>query len=297
MRVLTGRWTIAPLFAMWLNRVLQPAHSYRSQHVWKTVTPLRRWIVAGLVACASLSGNARAQTVARCDNLTALGPGTEMRVTQQKGRAIVDIARSGHAGGNVDIEYGDEIYSQKFDSDGRVHLGFGLTAPDNTITIEMTESRPFECLLAVPEFANIYRVILRWHDPVLFDLNVLEPGARMNEPGHINSARPNTDLSRGIGQIDLSDGIPTDGSTSEISYAVPNLAAIPANGAFTYRLDYVTRGAQPDAPYCGDAPLAAAKFDFITIEDGMATVRKMTTNRAHCGERIPDAKRLIPIRQ
>jgi hypothetical protein len=149
----------------------------------------------------------------------------------------------------------------------------------------------------VPNFQKLYRVVLRWRDPVQLDLNVLEPGGRLGETGDVSGIRTNVDMNQGIGMMDIVDGPPADGATAELSYMVPNTAAIPPNSMFGFKLEYVTRGAQPEAPYCDDQPLAAPHFDFIVIANGEVTSRKMTTNRAHCREKIADARRLMPIRQ
>ena len=220
-----------------------------------------------------------------------------MRVTQQKGRALIEISRANSAGRKVEVEYGDELYSQKFGADGRVRTGFALTAPENIFVINMSELAPITCKVTVPDFNKFYRVVLRWRDPVQLDLNIIEPGGRLGEVGHINGSRPNNNLNQGIGQMDVVSGVPADGATAEMSYVVADASTIPPGGTFGFKLDYVTRGGQPEAPYCDDAPLATPQLDFITIEGGNVTARKMSVNRARCREKIPDSRRLIPIRQ
>ena len=262
----------------------------------RSARSMTRWAMAALLAVAGASA-AHAQTAAQCDNQASLGLGTQFRVTQQFGRALVEISRPNSAGRKVDIEYGDELYSVKFGADGRVRAGFPLTAPENQFTINMSETPPITCSVNVPEFNRLYRVILRWRDPVQLDLNVIEPGGRLGEVGHVNAIRPNSNLSQGIGQMDVVSVAPSEGATAEMSYVVTNPGSIPAGSAFSYRVEYVTRGLQPDAPYCDDHPLAAPQFEFITIENGQVNTRKMSVNHARCREKITDARRLMPIRQ
>ncbi len=253
------------------------------------------WIVAaGLMV---FSGAAMAQNAVSCDNQSALGADTQMRVTQQKGRALIEISRPNSAGRKIDVEYGDELYTQKFGADGRVRAGFALTAQDNTFVINMSEMQPVTCKVTVPDFSKFYRVILRWRDPVQLDLNVIEPGGRLSETGHINASRPNNALNQGMGQMDVVSGVPAEGATAEMSYVVADATAIPADSAFGFKLDFVTRGAQAEAPYCDDAPLATPQFEFITIQAGVVNARKMSLNRVRCHDKIPDARRLVPIRQ
>lgn len=256
----------------------------------------RLGLMAVMLTFAGIGG-AMAQTPGQCDGAGSLAGNTQLQVTQQQGRAMVDIVRPGSGGQKVEIEYGDELYSSKFAPDGKLNFAFALTVANNEFTIDMTETPPITCKLAVPDFQKLYRVVLRWRDPVQLDLYVLEPGGRMGETGDVSAARPNKDLSEGIGRMDIVDGPPDNGATAEMSYVVANPASIPPDSTFGFKLDYVTRGAQATPPYCDDKPLAALRFDFIVIANGEVTTQRMTTNRARCGEKIPDARRLMPIRQ
>lgn len=268
----------------------QGATGFHRRRFW------RLGLIAAMLTFAGI-GRAMGQTPGQCDNAAGLAANTQLQVTQQQGRAMVDIVRPGSAGQKVQIEYGDELDSSKFGTDGKLDFAFALTAANNEFTIDMTESPPITCKLAVPDFQKLYRVVLRWRDPVQLNLYVLEPGGRMGETGDVSGSRPNKDLSQGIGKMDIIDGPPDNGATAEMSYVVPNPALIPPNSTFGFKLDYLTRGAQAAAPYCDDQPLAAPNFDFIVIANGKVTTQRMSTNRARCGEKIPDALRLMPIRQ
>ncbi len=262
---------------------------------WRVHQSMAKWLMAAAISLAS-GGIAAAQTPGQCDHADALGPNTQLKVSQQSGRALIDIARPNSAGRRVEIGYGDELYSLKFGADNRVRIGFALTAANNDFDINISEAPPVSCSVAVPDFAKLFRVILRWHDPVQLDLNVIEPGGRMGEAGHVNGTKPNNALSQGIGQMDVLGVTSADGATSEMSYVVANASVIPPEGVFAYKVEYVTRGAQPDAPFCENHPLAAPQFDFITIRKGEVATRKMSVNRAHCKEKIADSRRLLPIR-
>ena len=254
-----------------------------------------KWLLAAAFALAT-GGIATAQTPGHCDHADALGPNTQLKVSQQSGRALIDISRPNSAGRRVEVGYGDELYSLKFGADNRIRISFALTAASNDFDINISEAPPVTCSVAVPDFAKLFRVILRWHDPVQLDLNVLEPGGRMGEAGHINGTRPNISLSQGLGQMDVFGVASADGATSEMSYVIANGSAIPPDSVFTYKVEYVTRGSLPEAPFCENHPLAAPQFDFITIQKGEVNTRKMSVNRAHCKEKIADARRLMPIR-
>ena len=159
----------------------------------------------------------------------------------------------------------------------------------------MSETSPVTCTATVPDMNKIFRVILRWHDPVQFDLNVLEPGGRMGEVGNVSGGRPNTARKDGIGQMDIVGGVPAEDATGEMSY-VADATTVPADGVFGFKVDYVTRGSQPEAPYCDDNALATPRIDFIRIEGGKVTAQRLSMNRAKCREKISDSRRLMMIR-
>lgn len=252
-----------------------------------------RWALAAMVFTSSA---AMAQTTAQCTNTDKLGD-TQLRVTQQYGRALVELTRPNSAGRKVEIEYGDESYVSRFERDGRARLGFALTEAKNEINIRMSETPPIICKIDVPDFAKLYRVILRWRDPIQLDLHVVEPGRRMGEFGHVSPGRPNTNFTQGIGQMDVVSGMPMDGATAESSYVVPDASVIPADSIFGFRAEYVTRGMKPQAPYCDDHPLAVPQVELIIIEKGKVATRKIGTNRAPCGETLPESRRFMVIRQ
>jgi len=248
-----------------------------------------------LVASVLTGGEAMAQNQAQCTNMDKLGA-TQLRVSQQYGRALVEVTRPNSAERKVEIEYGDESYVGRFERDGRVRMGFALTEAKNDVTIRLSETPPITCKIDVPEFAKIYRVILRWRDPIQLDLHVIEPGRRMGEFGHVSPARPNTNFSQGMGQMDVISGVPMDGATAESAYVVPDSATIPPDSIFSFRAEYVTRGMKPALPYCDDGALAVPQVELIVIDKGKVTSRKLGTNRAPCGEALPENRRYMVIR-
>ncbi len=272
---------------------LNQAQHQRRPASWCRGVPVRVALAALLVAFAV--GGARAQTQAQCTNMDKLGD-TQLRVSQQYGRALVELSRPNSAGRKVEIEYGDESYIGRFERDGRARLGFALTGAKNEIAIRLSETPAITCKLDVPEFGKIFRVILRWRDPVQLDLHVIEPGRRMGEFGHVSPGRPNANFAQGMGQMDVVSGVPMDGATAESSYVVPDASAIPADGVFSYRAEYVTRGMKPAPPYCDDQPLAVPQLELIIIDKGKVTVSKIGTNRAPCGETLPESRRYMVIR-
>ena len=263
---------------------------------------LYRWriglpaVAAPLAAALLLAAGspAMAQNQAICSNGDKLGP-TQLRVSQQYGRALVEFSRPNSAGRKVEVDYGDESYIGQFDRDGKARLGFALTAAKNEIGIRVVEMPRVTCKIDVPEFNKIYRVVMRWRDPVQLDLHIVEPGAKLGDAGHVSPARPNTNLSQGIGQLDVISGLPADGATSETSYVVRDDSAIAADAVFSFRAEYVTRGMKPVLPYCDDGALASLQVDLIIVEKGSVTTSKLGTNRLHCGDVLPENRRLMEL--
>lgn len=231
-----------------------------------------------------------------CDKPQAFGADAKIRVTELHGRATVEVVKPNSGGRKLQVEYGDEMYVQKFANNGGVRISFALTAPSNEITLSMNEAAPITCKLDVADFNKIFRAVLRWHDPVQLELNVLEPGGRLTESGNVTGSQPNTDLDQGIGQMDLIGGIPADGATGEMSYFADG-TAVPQDGVFGFKVDFVSRGARPRPPYCDAGQLAAPRVDFILIANGRVTQSKQTLPRAKCDETLTDRQRLMPIRQ
>lgn len=262
---------------------------------------VRPVILAGALAAMMAAcpfGSARAagvETTGRCDKPLNFGIGTEAHITQARGRAMIEIVYPAAAGRKIDVEYGDELYSRKFGDDGVIRLAFALTAAENTFTVSLSEMAPVTCSLSVPDFDKYYRVILRWHDPIKLDLHVVEPNGRLNETGHVTSKRPNNDHTQGIGEIDIVGVPPTGDEVGETSYVV-DAKSVPTDGVFSFKVDFVSRGSDAVPPYCGDNALATPRIDFIKIQAGTVSVSRMSLNRARCQEKIPDNRRLIPLR-
>ena len=235
-----------------------------------------------------------------CRNTGWLGA-EQIHISQIAGRAQVELTQPDRAGHAMEIEYGDQTYIGTFDQNGRARVGFILTEAIAEFIIRLNDAPPMTCEVEVPDFDQIFRVVLRWHEPVQLDLTVIEPGGKVGDIGHINTARPNTLFTHGIGYMDLVNDIPAEGGTAELSYVVPAGTVMPAiaaqaQGDFHFQVEYISRGLQPEAPYCDDHPLAVAHMELITIEKGKVTTRKLRTNHARCGEAVAGPRRFISVR-
>jgi len=216
---------------------------------------------------------------------------------QQDARAELTVTRPNSTGRKFKVEYNDELFVGKFDAAGRAVVNFALTAPNNEVSIRLAELPLITCKIAVPEFSRIFRVVMRWRDPVKMDLDVVEPGRQAGGFGDINRSRPNNDLKQGLGQIDLIADPVEEGATGELSYVVGNAASMLAAGTPTLRAEFVSRGNPPQAPFCGDSPRAAVAFEIYVIARGEVKRSNFSTARARCGEPLSDAARLMRLRQ
>jgi hypothetical protein len=249
-------------------------------------------VIGAWMLLASLGGGAHAQCT------TPPGAtGTVVRVEQRQARATVEVTRPNSAGRKAEIEYNDEVFTTRFDPQGKARISFVLTAPDNEIAVRLTESATITCKVDVPDFQKLYRITLQWRDMVKLDLDVVEPGRRPGGFGHVNRSRPNADLTQGLGQLDVVTDAVDDGATAQVSYVVADAAAIPAGSVMGLRLDYLNRGAKPEPPYCGDHPKATVAFEVITIDRGQVRRGSFGVGRARCGETLADNARLMRIRQ
>lgn len=231
-----------------------------------------------------------------CSNMDKLGT-TQLRVTQQLAHALVEVVRAGNDGGTVEIEYGEEFHVGRLDQHNHARIEFALTEAKAEFAINVTDTPMVYCKVRSPDFGNIFRVTMRWHDPVQLHLNVIEPGGKTGDFGHVSPAHPNINGAGGIGQMDIVSGIPTEGSVSEISYVVREASLIPADAVFRYRTDYISRGAIPWPPHCDDHPLAVVHYDLIVLDRGSVTTYKLRTIRARCGAVGADDEQFSLARQ
>lgn len=248
--------------------------------------------VGACMALAAASGAAQAQ----CTTPPSAA-GTVVRVEQRQARATVEVTRPNSAGRKAEIEYNDEVFTTRFDAQGKARISFVLTAPDNEIAVRLTESATITCKVDVPDFQKLYRITLQWRDTVKLDLDVVEPGRRPGGFGHINRSRPNADLTQGLGQLDVVTDAVDDGATAQVSYVVADAATIPAGSVMGLRLDYLSRGAKPEPPFCGDHPRATVAFEVITLDRGQIRRGSFGVGRARCGEALAENARLMRIRQ
>ncbi len=238
---------------------------------------------------SAICGSAAAQTSAKCTNIDQLGA-TQLKVTQQFARATVEIAQPGGAGRRVEIDYGDEAFFGTIGKDGKAQISFGLTAATNAFDIQLSEMPAVRCKIDVPEFTKVFRVILRWHDPIQLDLHVIEPEGLLGGPGDIGPNQP-----RGFGQMDMIGRPPTEGGTAETSYVVPDGSTLAPDRVFEFRVEYVTRGMKPALPYCDDGAMASAQMELIIIDRGVATSTNVGTNRLRCGVAVPENRRFMVL--
>jgi len=255
---------------------------------------LRPVLAAGLGL--ALGGWAAGAAAQECSTPPGMGA-TTIRVEQRQARATVEVNRPNSAGRKAEVEYNDEIFSTRFDAQGKARISFALTAPQNEVAVRLTESPVVTCKIGVPDFNKIYRITLVWRDTVKLDLDVVEPGRRPGGFGHVNRSRPNNDLTQGIGQIDIVTDAVDDGATAEVSYVAGDAANIPPGSVMGLKLDYISRGANPQPPFCGDHPKASIQFEVITLDRGQVKRGTFGVGRAKCGEPLADTARLMRIRQ
>ncbi len=261
---------------------------------WRAGT-MRRAVVAIALILGLGGGNLALAATGAC-NLPAGAAGTTITLSEQDARAELTVTRANSAGRKFKIEYSDEMFVGKFDAQGRAVVHFVLTAPANEFSIRLAETPLIVCKIDVADFSKIYRVVMRWRDPVRLDLDVVEPGRQAGGVGNINRNRANADLRQGMGAMDVIADPAEDGATGEVSYVVANGAGLLNAGIPTLRLDYASRGARPEPPYCGEHPRAAIPFEIYVISRGEVKRSNFSTARVRCGETMTEAARLMRLR-
>lgn len=249
-----------------------------------------------LAMSVSLAGPAAADAGGVC--VASDDPATQMAVKQHHGRATVSIVSTpGRRNQVVRVEYNDETYVARFDNNGQANIDFALVSEENKLVVRGSEFGSVRCQIAYPDITKVYRAILRWHDPVRLNLHVVEPGRRIGGYGHINPDARNTQLDRGIGQIDVETESVESGATGEQSYVVDEAARPKEGGLYTFRFDYVTRGSHPAPQYCGTGAFANISLSLIILDHGQhLSLKNYDTGSIACGQSIPDDLRLQRLR-
>lgn len=231
-----------------------------------------------------------AQTNGSCDNTA--GSTTKISISETKGRAeIVVQGAPGRRDEIIHVDYDNESYAARFDNNGVARLHFALVDEVNTVTLLGGEFEGVKCHINFSHMADVYRVVLRWHEPVRVDLHVVEPTRQMepNAYGHIYAGQQNLQLDHGLGSLDIvTDAIEAQ-DTGEQSYVIDE-SVRPKDGVFTFRRDYVTRGAVPSGEYCGAGSLANIELTLIVIDHGKKQEpKKYFTGSLPCGRPTPPA--------
>lgn len=230
-------------------------------------------------------GAARAASPGTCTS--TLAPRMVVTADETNGRAsIIVAAPEVSASGVARVDYDGETYATRFDDKGFARLDVSLMAPSNALSVSVANLGTVKCDVPFPEIEQVFRVILRWRDPVKLDLHVIEPFGTEEGDGHVSSARPNADLAHGLGTLDVNTPAIEEDSTAEQSYVVLQ-SARPARGIFTYRADYVSRGATPAGDYCEQGKFANVSFDLLTLDHGKKIgPRKYATGVMACGQEL-----------
>ncbi len=269
---------------------------FRRTHtvVSRAIRPLAG--LSALAACLLAATPASADVAGVCAK--SEDPGTRVSLTQDHGRGTVTIASTPSRKNQVvRVEYDDETYATRFDANGQASLNFALVGVENKVIVRGGEFGAIRCQVSFPEIATVYRAILRWHDPVRLDLHVIEPGRRVGGYGDVHPDARNTALDRGIGQMDVVTDPEGAGATGEQSYVVDETARPKEGGLFTFRFDYVSRGARPVAPFCGTGPQANISLTLLILDHGqLLPARNYDTGSIPCGQSIPDELRLQRLR-
>ena len=249
------------------------------------LAPVAIRVLAVLTALLAFSGVSRAATPGSCGS--ALAPRMVVTADETNGRAsIIVAAPEVSASGVARVDYDGETYATRFDDKGFAKLDITLSAPANTLSVAVANLGTVKCDIAFPEIEQVFRVILRWRDPVRLDMHVIEPFGTEGGDGHVSAARPNPDLAHGLGTLDVNTPAIEEDSTAEQSYVVLE-SARPAHGIFTYRVDYVSRGATPAGDYCENGKFANVSFDLLTLDHGKKIgPRKYATGVMACGREL-----------
>jgi len=241
---------------------------------------------AALLALLMGTGTARARTDGSCES--SLAPRVVVTGSEDRGGATIRITSPESRPGMIaHVEYDGETYAARFDEMGVAKVGAAIFSSSNEFTISVKGIGSLKCTVPFPEIQDVYRVVLRWHDPVKFDLHVIEPFAMESTDGHIYPGRPNLGFDHGLGRMDIITDAGEEDATAEQSYVIDE-ARRPPKGIFTFRADYASRGALPEGEFCGEGKFANVEFVLITLDHGKRLpAKKYATGTMACGQILP----------
>lgn len=260
----------------------------RDSHIVKTYEI--GWSLGFVALAISFIVPPSAQSWAGTSGLCAGEPSAAMQVSvdETKGRATVSIVSpQARAGQMAHVDYDGETYAARFDDKGNAKVDVALVSAANTLSVSGTGKGAIRCDVAFPEIDQVYRVILRWHDPVRIDLHVIEPLGQEGGKGHVHAGAPNTAQDHGLGRLDIVTEAPEEDATGEQSYVIDE-ASRPPHGVFTFRYDYVSRGATPSGQFCEQGKFANVSFLLFALDHGKKQEpRKYATGAMACGQPLP----------
>ncbi len=205
------------------------------------------------------------------------------------GLAQIDVDDPCTHGPTITISYQNELFVFPYDgATNKAQAQISLFAEQNQILVDPGDGKAAAVQVAFPEFRIMFKIALSWQAPVDLNLHVLEPFAVLGSAaGHIHAGNANRTRDHGKGVLDLVHG--GQAATHVQDYALPQPQLDFASGQLIgVRVEYASRGAQPQGDYCGKGRLASVPFRLRILNHGRVrdTVDSLSFAPAPCGEEI-----------
>lgn len=182
-------------------------------------------------------------------------------------------------------------YLLRFNREGLAYRAIAVLTPMAEFLLRLDGSEAQPITVAMPPLDKTTLVVLRWETPSALELHVVEPGGKLLGEGDNNPHTPSRKV-RGR----MIDASTVDSGWREQIYALTSGEPWPVNTAGIF-VDFLDRADPPEAPFCGDDPMASPAFEVAMAFGG--TVRRpqrISMAAVPCGTPLTQSQRYLRIR-
>ena len=252
---------------------------------------------AASMTLAALSPQEPAAEIRPAANTAAdLGPAPDCPIAinafPASGGMIQFQALSECRAGRVALLHLDELrIALRFDQDGEIEAMIPGVRRDSTLKLVAADGAAAQQPITILDIAGVQRVAVVWDDAIDLNLHAFEFGGGVNDDGHVWIGADQDPRGYRRGRNGLVSSFPAlDGVGRSVEFYSFNPGRRSPTGRITLAVEFASRGATPQAPYCDGDLLASPGFRIHRFENGVMDggVARIF-EAAPCGAPLEDA--------